>query len=146
MLQHTLLLAYRSFLRFKSTFLINLIGLSTGLACSLLIYLWVNDELQIDRFHEKDSQLFQAMLNHHNSNGIETAHATPTLLAEALTDEMPEIEYAVATTSGIQMPLFRLTVENKNFKAAGQFAGENYFKMFSYDLVQGDKNKVLSDK
>jgi hypothetical protein len=64
MFRHALLLIYRNFLRFKSTFFINLIGLSTGLACSLFIYLWVNDELQVDTFHEKDSQLFQAMLNH----------------------------------------------------------------------------------
>ncbi len=146
MFKHSLLLIYRNLLRFKSTFFINLIGLSTGLACALLIYLWVNDELQIDKFHEKDSQLFQVMLNHQNTGGIATAHATPALLAEALVDEMPEIADAVATTSGIEMPLFRLTVEDKSFKATGHFVGENYFKMFSYALIQGDKNKVLSDK
>ncbi len=101
MFRHTLLLAYRSFLRFKSTFFINLIGLSTGLACALFIYLWVSDELRVDTFHEKGSRLFQALLNHHNTGGIETAHATPALLAESLADEMPEVEYAVATTSGI---------------------------------------------
>ena len=40
MLSHHLLLTYRTFLRFKGSFLINLTGLSTGLACTLLIYLW----------------------------------------------------------------------------------------------------------
>lgn len=146
MLRHNLLLIYRNLLRFKSTFFINLIGLSTGLACALLIYLWVNDELQVDKFHEKDSQLFQVMLNHHNTGGIETAHATPALLAEALTAEIPEIEHAVATTAGIEMPLFRLAVEHNVFKAAGLFVGEDYFKLFSYELIQGDSYKVLTDK
>ena len=46
MLKHNLILVYRNFIRFKSVFLINLIGLSTGLACVLLIYLWVKDELR----------------------------------------------------------------------------------------------------
>ena len=43
MLPYPLLLLYRNFKRFKSTFFINLIGLSTGLACALLIYLWISD-------------------------------------------------------------------------------------------------------
>src|SRR5690606_4165717 len=59
MIRHNFILALRNFQRYKSSFLINLIGLSSGLACALLIYLWVNDELSVDKFHEKDSQLFQ---------------------------------------------------------------------------------------
>ena len=61
MFKHNLLIAFRNLKRYKGSFLINLIGLSTGLACSFLIYLWVNDELHFDKFHEKDSQLFQVM-------------------------------------------------------------------------------------
>ena len=44
MIKHQLLLILRGFIRYKSTFFINLIGLSTALACTLLIYLWVSDE------------------------------------------------------------------------------------------------------
>ena len=54
MFRHNLLLIYRNFKRYKSSFLINLTGLSTGLACTLLIYLWVNDELSVDKFHITD--------------------------------------------------------------------------------------------
>lgn len=146
MIQHSLLLIYRNFLRFKSSFFINLIGLSSGLACTLLIYLWVQDERQVDRFHEKDSRLFQALLNHQNTDGITTAHATPALLAEALAAELPEVERAVATTSGIEMPLFLLSAEEKHVKAAGQFVGSDFFQMFSYSLRQGEAGQVLQDK
>ncbi len=52
MLRHNLLLIYRNFKKFKGTFFINLVGLSTGLACVLLIYLWVNDEMSVDKFHK----------------------------------------------------------------------------------------------
>ena len=58
MLQHYFKLAYRNIQRDKSTFFINLIGLSTGLACALMIALWVNDEWQIDGFHEKEDRLY----------------------------------------------------------------------------------------
>ena len=61
MLRHYLLLIYRNFLRAKSYFLINMAGLSTGLACTLLIYLWVRDEFGVNKFHEKDAQLFEVM-------------------------------------------------------------------------------------
>src|SRR3712207_1514659 len=43
MIRHTLLLIFRTFKRFKSSFFINLTGLSNGLACAILIYLWIND-------------------------------------------------------------------------------------------------------
>ena len=60
MIRHYLLLIYRNFKRFKTTFFINLVGLSTGIACALLICLWVMDEWSFDRYHEKDDRLFHA--------------------------------------------------------------------------------------
>ncbi len=146
MFQHNLILTIRNFKRFKGTFFINLIGLSSGLACTLLIYLWVNDELRVDKFHEKGDRLFQVMMNYHNADGTETAPATPGPLAGALATQLPQVEYAVATTSGMEIPPFTLSVEDKNIKAAVQFAGPDFFRMFSYDLLQGDQNTVLQDK
>ncbi len=146
MLRHNLLLTYRSFKRYRSSFFINLVGLSSGLACALLIYLWVNDELSVDKFHEKDSQLYQAMLLRQNTEGIATERATPIFLAETLADELPEVEYAVATTTGMEVPSFTLSVADKNVKAAGLYAAKDFFKMFSYNLNQGNANQVLADK
>ena len=53
---------FRNIKRDKSSFLINLLGLSVGLACVIVIYMWVNDERSIDKFHENDSRLYQAMI------------------------------------------------------------------------------------
>ena len=69
------------------TFL-NLAGLATGLACTILIYLWVNDELHVDKFHKNDRQLFQVMQNLHEDNGILTIEYTPGLLAKAISEEI----------------------------------------------------------
>jgi hypothetical protein len=84
MFRHHLLLFFRSSLRSKSTFFINLIGLSTGLACALLIYLWMSDELLVDKFHEKDSRLYQVMQNSKEDNAIQTHEDTRGLMASAL--------------------------------------------------------------
>ncbi len=146
MFRHNLLLIYRNFRRFKSTFLINLIGLSTGLACALMIYLWVNDELSIDKFHQNDAQLYQVMASHQNTNGIETWTDTPGLLADALKEEIPGITYAVSGTEPRWFGQFSLSVDEKHIKAEGQFASQDFFNIFSYKLIQGDPSQVLADK
>jgi putative ABC transport system permease protein len=146
MLKHYFLIICRNFLKSKSTFFINLIGLSTSLACVLFIYLWVNDELNFDKFHEKDAQLYQVMANHHNTDRIITHEATPDLLAEALDEEFPEVEYAAAVFPMYLISKPILSLKDKNIKAVGQFTGKDYFKIFSYKLIQGNKSNVLSDK
>jgi ABC-type antimicrobial peptide transport system permease subunit len=110
----------------------------------LLIYLWVNDELNVDKFHEKGSQLFRVMLNDPSTEGIRTAPSTQAILAEALAEDMPEIEYAVTTTGGTID--FNLSAGDTYITAAGIFAEKDFFTIFSFDLIQGDKNIVLSDK
>ena len=99
MLKHNLLIIYRNIKRHKNAFLINLVGLSTGLACFLFIYLWVNNELNFDRFHEKNTWLYQVMANHNNADRIVTMENTPDLLAETIAKELPEIEYATPEIS-----------------------------------------------
>jgi len=143
MFRHSLLLIYRNFKRFKTTFFINLTGLSTGLACTLLIYLWVNDELKVDKFHEKDSQLYRVMEHRLTDGGIRTALSAPGLLGESMAAEFPEVEYAINSSS---MDDYTLTVHEKNMMATGRFAGNDFFRMFSYDLVYGDTRQVLLDK
>jgi len=143
MLKHNLLVIYRNILRSKSYFFINLVGLSAGLVCTLLIYLWVRDELRIDKFHEKDSRLFQVMEFQQYADEIMTTTSTPGLLAETLKEEIPEIEYAVTTT---WINKFTLSIKDHNVKANGYYVGPDYFNIFSYKLLQGNPDQVLLDK
>jgi putative ABC transport system permease protein len=98
MLKHSLLMIYRNFLRSKGYFFINLIGLAAGLVCTLLIYLWVRDELRMDKFHTKENRLFQVMEHQQYADNIMTTTSTPGILAETLKEEIPEVEYAATTT------------------------------------------------
>lgn len=148
MFHHNLLIIYRSFKRFKSAFIINLLGLSTGLASALLIYLWVDNELHMDKFHEKDSRLYQVMESHMQNDGWNTMIETSGAAADALAAEMPEVEYAAAlappTWPGFDR--FVLSVDERNFRATGQYAGADYFNIFSYKLIEGQADQVLADK
>ncbi|MEI9920864.1 MAG: FtsX-like permease family protein [Bacteroidota bacterium] len=144
MLRHNLLLIYRHFKQYKSTFFINLVGLSTGIACVLLIYLWANDELGFDRFHEKTDRLYQVMDNETNDGVIKTSGHTYDFLASALKEQMPEVEYAAAVTPRDFFPAFTLHAGNDHVKGIGKFAEGDFFKIFSFGLTQGNASQVLS--
>jgi len=148
MFRHNLLITYRSFLRNKSSFLINLIGLSTGLASVFLIYLWVNDELSVDKFHEKDDHLYQVMENLEFDTGIATLSETSGRMAAYLREEMPQVKYvtAVGPATWPGFDSFTLSVGERTLKAAGQFAGKDFFNIFSFELIAGNIDQVLSDK
>lgn len=147
MIRHNILLFFRNIKKHRNTFLINIIGLSIGLASVLLITLWVTDELSIDGFHENDRALYQVLKNNIHDNGIETGEDTPGPLAQALVNEIPEVERAVSvfppedyTFEGM------LSLNNSNYKAQSKFAGRDFFKLFSYPLILGNKETVLTDK
>ena len=143
MLKHNLLVLYRNFIRAKSYFLINLIGLSTGLVCTLLIYLWVRDEFQMNQFHEKDAQLFEVMEHQQYADEIMTTTSTPGILAESLKEEFPEVQYAVTTT---WINKYTLSNKDHNVNAKGYHVGKDFFQIFSFPLLQGDPSQVLQDK
>jgi hypothetical protein len=145
MLRHNLLITYRNFLRYKSSFLINLAGLSTGLACTLLIYLWVNDELHVDKYFENDDRLYQVMENVEQGGGMITRISTSGPTAATLKEEFPEVEMAVMTTSDWIMPAVA-SVADLDISAGKLYASEDFFKVFSYRLLAGDKRQVLQDK
>lgn len=148
MIRHNFIITLRNFSRNRTSFLINLIGLSTGLACVFLIYLWVNDEVNIDKFYKKDTQLFQLMQNFQRNHGIETADYTPAYLAKALKEEMPEVEYATPVNFRYNFFNEEGTISNGNqhIAAKAKLAGKDYFHVFSHPLLQGNKNQVLLDK
>jgi putative ABC transport system permease protein len=145
MIRHNVLIAYRNSLRYKSSFFINLIGLSTGLACVILIFLWVNDELRMDQFHTKGDRLYQVLENVDQGTGMITRYSTSGPTAEAMATEMPEVEMAVTSTLQWERS-FVASIDDKDLTAIGVYADADFFRMFSYDLLQGDAKQVLSDK
>ena len=148
MIRHNFLIAFRNFKRFKNAFFINLIGLSTGLTCVFLIYLWINDELKFDKFHTNDARLFQVMYNLPRADGLVTVESTPGLLAAALAEEFPEVEEAAAVARPMTGEDKKgiVSLGESKFKANERYVSKNYFNVFSYRLIEGNKDQALSDK
>ncbi|MBK7940118.1 MAG: ABC transporter permease [Lewinellaceae bacterium] len=147
MFQHNLALIYRNFKRFKSTFLINLLGLSAGLACTFLIYLWISDEVGFDKFHTRDAQLFQVM-EWSAEGGKKIVHdATQGLLGQSMAKDLPEVESAVSVLNlakyGQNLPF---TFGGKSVERTGIFATHNFFEVFSFKLKSGQPAQLFLDR
>ena len=147
MLQYNLKTAWRRFRRDRQFTILNLIGLSTGLAAALLICLWVSDELSVDKFNKNDAQLYQVINTIKTPTAIQTMEWTPVPLAESLVKDMPEVEYAVPVNDFFSFGTKQgvLSAGNTHIQAQGWHAGKDFFNVFSYDLIQGNKDQVLAD-
>ncbi|MBN9385627.1 MAG: ABC transporter permease [Chitinophagaceae bacterium] len=146
MFRNYLKIAWRSLLKDRQSTILNLIGLSTGLACTLLIYLWVSDELSFDRSFQHDSQLYQLMERRNWEGAVGVSDESSGLLAATVAREMPQVEYAATVAPSGWFPKFTLSVGEKVIKASGQYAGKDYFNIFSLRLLEGNKDQVLADK
>jgi ABC-type lipoprotein release transport system permease subunit len=122
------------------------VSLSTGLACVLLIYLWINDELQVDKFNEKDDRLYQVMVNVPVGDNIETGDGTPGPLASALLDEVAEVENAASVVASNFFYTGVLSSGNSHVRSRPQFVDKNYFDVFTCNFIQGKKDFALVDK
>ena len=141
MIKNYLLIAWRTLLSNKTFSLINILGLALGLACSLVIMLWLKDELAKDRFHQYDSRLCRVMENQYYSGDISTFASTPGILAENIVKDIPEIQLA-SQMLWEQQPLF--TVGDKLDKEKGRYVQKDFVKMFSFKLKSGDPATALA--
>src|SRR5688572_11450759 len=147
MLKHILTIAFRSIKKHKSSFTINLIGLSTGLSFAFLLYLWVQDEKSMDKFHANDDRLYQVMEKSTENGIIRIQDGTQGPLSEAMEKDLPEVENAV-TVMNLSKEGMDITMKNgeKTFKTGGIFSGEAFFQVFTFPLISGNTVTVLKEK
>ncbi|HEU4902667.1 MAG TPA: ABC transporter permease [Flavisolibacter sp.] len=147
MLRHHLLIAIRNLQRHKGSFFINLAGLSTGLACAMLIYLWVHDEMSFDTFHRNHRQLFQVMETSRENGNTITHEETQGPLAFAMAKDLPDVQMAVPVFSLQKEGLYvQLRSADKTVRNTGLFAGRDFFSAFTFPLLRGNDKQVLAGK
>ncbi len=142
MLKSYLLIALRNFRRHPSSFYINLAGLSAGLSCSILIMLWVFDEIKVDRFHANADRIFNVMEFQTYADGVFATISTPGILSTALKEEVPEIEYSCTMTWSTEG---QITYGDKKLNAKGRYADPDVLRIFSFPLIYGDRETALND-
>jgi ABC-type antimicrobial peptide transport system permease subunit len=142
MLKNYFKIAVRNMMRYKAFSLLNILGLALGMACSILILLWVQDEKSIDSIQEKT--LYTLYERQYIDNKVEAGYYTPGVLANEMKRVIPEIQYA-SNASNIGYP-DRLTFQagDKIMKFDGMYADSDYLKMMNYPLIKGNKTTSLN--
>ncbi|WP_338869435.1 ABC transporter permease [Spirosoma sp. SC4-14] len=141
MLRNYLKIAGRNLIRNKTFSAINMLGLALGMASSLLIGLWVQDELSIGTHYPKAAQLYRVMEHEMADGRIVTDEDTPGILADELKKQFPEVVYAAAS-SGWEEHV--LTVGNKVERQTGRSVGADWLRMYGIPLAMGSPETALT--
>jgi putative ABC transport system permease protein len=132
--------AWRNLWKNKSFSLINVLGLALGLTCSLLIMLWVNDEYRVDAFHKNGARLYSVIERQYRDGQVSAFHGGPGIMADEMKRVLPEVQYA---TNYAWNDLNTFEANSKIIKENGNNGGQDFFKMFTYPLLEGNAITAL---
>lgn len=145
MIKNYLKVALRNLRKHKGYAFINILGLAVGIAASVLIFLYISNEMSYDKFHEKADRTYRITADWSN-NGDSRIHqlGTPFILAQTIREKYPQVE-AITQLSG---PLGDVILRYQNiaFKETDVFCAEpSFFDVFSFPLLKGDPEASLKD-
>jgi ABC-type antimicrobial peptide transport system permease subunit len=142
MLRNLFLVAIRNLRKNSLYSVINISGLSIGIACSILILLWVVDELSFDRFIPKSDRIYQVYVNAEFDGSINTWRSVPLPTYEAMKTVDNDIVNTVVTGWGYE---HLLTVGDTRVFKDAYWVSEEFLEIFEFPLVAGDPSTVLDD-
>ncbi|MDQ1350661.1 MAG: MacB protein [Acidobacteriota bacterium] len=144
MLRNYLKVAIRNIVRRKIYSLINILGLAIGIACCIIILLWVRDELNYDKFHVNGKNIYRLIGQLSTEHGSFDYAKTPNGLGPVLEEMFPEVVYS---------PRFQsfdgwLVQNGEKFFTNDRLgtADESFFEVFSFPLLKGDPKTALIDR
>lgn len=134
MLRNYLMVAFRHLGKHKGYTTINILGLAVGIACCILIMLFIKSELSFDRFHSKSDRIYRAWLEEHYQGEIFTNTTTPIPLVPVLQDGLPDVELS-CRTAGLRPSV---KYNNNIFNDPVTMVDSTFFEIFNFALKKGD--------
>jgi ABC-type antimicrobial peptide transport system permease subunit len=142
MFRNYLKIAWRNLLRNRGFSLTNLFGLTIGITCTILIALWVTDELNYDKFHRNYNDIYKILANRDFKNEMFTDPNMVLPLANALQGSTPQLKNATVVTYS-NHHLFKYG-ETK-IQKKGMTVNEHFFDVFTWNFVKGNPKVALGD-
>jgi len=142
MLKNYLKIAARSLMRHRLFTAINVGGLALGVACCLLIGLYIQNELSYDRYHREPDKVSRVLVQSTNESGSSISSVTPRFLSTALAETFPEIAHAT------QFRNMSNTVGYNDKEYSGArliFADTSFFQVFTFTSLHGDLSVTLTE-
>jgi putative ABC transport system permease protein len=143
MFKSNLKFTIRNLLRFRVYSIINILGLSVGMACVILIYLWVQDELSFDRFHADTENIYRI---------VQTQYYTGDEKLEVEVTQLGMAKYAKENIAGVVHSTrytnwamdFLIQYNNRSFIEKIHMVDPEFLEIFSFPLIKGDRKNVLN--
>lgn len=144
MLQNYFKIALRNLVRNKVYSAINILGLGLGVACCLMLSLYILDEMSYDKQHGRLEDLYRIISKFESDNGLDNLTTASPPIAMALNEELPEVESAVRVLSspGVTQQLIRYK-DDLFYETGGMIADSTLFDVFKYELKEGNAKKAL---
>src|SRR6056297_3000660 len=143
MFRNYIITAFRTLWRNKGYSFINIAGFAIGIACTVLILMWVMDELSFDNYHEKKDRIYRVLVNSHSGDDELKIGVTPGILGPMLEDEYPEIEEA---TRFKWIGNHTFVMGDKRISEGGSgMTDSKLFSIFTFPFIEGDPNTCLDD-
>lgn len=144
MIRHYLKIAFINLIKHAcSSTVINIIGLALGIACSVLVLLFVIDELSYDRFHENADRIYRIAQTIHIDDRQDTAFPTPPILGPTLVQDFPEV---LMTTRVHKVGRVLVTRNDQTIEEPNVYAADSdFFNVFSFELRTGDPDRALAE-
>jgi putative ABC transport system permease protein len=142
MLRNYLKIAFRNLQRNTVYSFINIAGLAVGIACSILIMLWVWNEVSYDRFHKNSDRLGQLWIHNQFSDNIISSQAVPLPTYEFF----KTFDSRIKNTSIAHWPYKHLlTSKETKISKFGQFVTPEFLDMFQFEFAKGSASTALKD-
>ena len=139
--------AVRNILKHKGYSMLNIFGLAVGMACCLLILLYIKDELSFDRYHENADRIFRVIEEVRLEGVGEESSSMPFPAGDSIPMEYPEAVEACVRFFNFQLPTMSLEVGNGGDNRFNEprffFADAAVFDVFSFELLEGDPESAL---
>jgi putative ABC transport system permease protein len=145
MLKSYFKIAVRSLIRTKLYSLINIAGLSLGVACCLLLALYVRDEFEYDRYHEQLNDLYRIDTEFKGIIGFDKLGSVSPPITMTLKDELPEVESAARVLPTFSSANLIQYGDKKFYESDGVVADSTLFDVLTFDFSEGNPKKALVD-
>lgn len=143
MFKNHMKIALRNIKRHKGYSFINIFGLASGIACCILIFLWVQDEFSYDKFHDNGDNLYLVGTHQRLGSSTATTSGTPPALGPAFKEEYPEIVNSARFCNGPHALIFAYGA--KRFREQAEAVDSSLLEMFTFPLIQGNPESALTE-
>jgi putative ABC transport system permease protein len=149
MIKNYLKVAFRAILRNKLSSFINIFGLALAMCCSLMIYLFINDELQYDKYNANAEKIYRFTRDFVSPDGsvnLHLGHVAPPF-GPLLKNDFGDFEYVARTLQNRFTVAYQDNGEEKksSYEDNSFYAEPEILKIFTINMVQGNADKVLAD-